>query len=214
MSGRKAPITVEWILIVIMRLLIIFFCPCPPQKKDCRVSVFVNFQCTRTDANTSCNAALIQPDSSVQICALRQWHLSGWGKNNLTDEVTRAPPLCTWRTISRLLISCPVFVWFLFLPAGPYSGLGELLYRESVPMHTFAKYLFTSLLPHDAELAYKIALRAMRWVDLISSLTVKSLGPFRPFRLTRRFINSQVLCLNCGHFYIGSKKKKGDHTGF
>lgn len=47
-------------------------------------------------------------------------------------------------------------------PAGPYSGLGELLYRESVPMHTFAKYLFTSLLPHDAELAYKVALRAMR----------------------------------------------------
>lgn len=48
------------------------------------------------------------------------------------------------------------------LPAGPYSGLGELLFRESVPMHTFAKYLFTSLLPHDADLAYKIALRAMR----------------------------------------------------
>ncbi|CAK6955983.1 zinc finger SWIM domain-containing protein 6 [Scomber scombrus] len=48
------------------------------------------------------------------------------------------------------------------LEAGPYSGLGELIYRESVPMHTFAKYLFTSLLPHDAELAYKIALRAMR----------------------------------------------------
>uniref|UniRef100_A0AAY5L4D2 ZSWIM4-8 C-terminal domain-containing protein n=1 Tax=Esox lucius TaxID=8010 RepID=A0AAY5L4D2_ESOLU len=48
------------------------------------------------------------------------------------------------------------------LEAGPYSGLGELLYRESVPMHTFAKYLFSSLLPHDAPLAYKIALRAMR----------------------------------------------------
>uniref|UniRef100_A0A8C9UA80 Zinc finger SWIM-type containing 6 n=1 Tax=Scleropages formosus TaxID=113540 RepID=A0A8C9UA80_SCLFO len=48
------------------------------------------------------------------------------------------------------------------LEAGPYSGLGETIYRESVPMHTFAKYLFTSLLPHDAELAYKIALRAMR----------------------------------------------------
>lgn len=31
-------------------------------------------------------------------------------------------------------------------------------------MHTFAKYLFTSLLPHDAELAYRIALRAMRYV--------------------------------------------------
>uniref|UniRef100_A0A665WV15 Zinc finger SWIM domain-containing protein 6-like n=1 Tax=Echeneis naucrates TaxID=173247 RepID=A0A665WV15_ECHNA len=50
----------------------------------------------------------------------------------------------------------------VLLEAGPYSGLGELLYRESVPMHTFARYLFTSLLPHDAELAYKIALRAMR----------------------------------------------------
>uniref|UniRef100_A0A3Q2P1V4 Zinc finger SWIM-type containing 6 n=1 Tax=Fundulus heteroclitus TaxID=8078 RepID=A0A3Q2P1V4_FUNHE len=50
----------------------------------------------------------------------------------------------------------------LLLEAGPYGGLGEILYRESVPMHTFAKYLFTSLLPHDAELAYRIALRAMR----------------------------------------------------
>ncbi|KAM6986774.1 LOW QUALITY PROTEIN: zinc finger SWIM domain-containing protein 6-like [Aplochiton taeniatus] len=55
------------------------------------------------------------------------------------------------------------------LEAGPYSGLGELLYRESVPMHTFAKHLFTSLLPHDAELAYKIALRAMRLPVLESS---------------------------------------------
>ncbi|KAF7649098.1 hypothetical protein LDENG_00147360, partial [Lucifuga dentata] len=48
------------------------------------------------------------------------------------------------------------------LEAGPYSGLGELLHRESVPMHTFTKYLFSSLLPHDADLAYKLALRAMR----------------------------------------------------
>uniref|UniRef100_A0A4W4HCM8 ZSWIM4-8 C-terminal domain-containing protein n=1 Tax=Electrophorus electricus TaxID=8005 RepID=A0A4W4HCM8_ELEEL len=55
------------------------------------------------------------------------------------------------------------------LEGGPYSGLGEVIYRESVPMHTFAKYLFTSLLPHDAELAYKIALRAMRLPVLESS---------------------------------------------
>uniref|UniRef100_A0A673CE23 Zinc finger SWIM domain-containing protein 6 n=1 Tax=Sphaeramia orbicularis TaxID=375764 RepID=A0A673CE23_9TELE len=59
----------------------------------------------------------------------------------------------------------------ILLEAGPYSGLGELLYRESVPMHTFAKYLFTSLLPHDADLAYKIALRAMRLPVL------ESMGP-------------------------------------
>nr|XP_061804583.1 zinc finger SWIM domain-containing protein 6 isoform X3 [Nerophis lumbriciformis] len=48
------------------------------------------------------------------------------------------------------------------IEAGPYSGLGEIVHRESVPMHTFARYLFTSLLPHDADLAYKIALRAIR----------------------------------------------------
>ncbi|XP_070992323.1 zinc finger SWIM domain-containing protein 6-like [Oncorhynchus clarkii lewisi] len=48
------------------------------------------------------------------------------------------------------------------LESGPYSGHGEIVHRESVPMHTFTRYLFTSLLPHDAELAYKIALRAMR----------------------------------------------------
>ncbi|XP_054040562.1 zinc finger SWIM domain-containing protein 6 isoform X2 [Rissa tridactyla] len=55
------------------------------------------------------------------------------------------------------------------LEAGPYSGLGEVVHRESVPMHTFAKYLFTSLLPHDAELAYKTALRAMRLLVLEST---------------------------------------------
>jgi hypothetical protein len=31
-------------------------------------------------------------------------------------------------------------------------------------MHTFAKYLFSALLPHDPDLSYKLALRAMRWV--------------------------------------------------
>ncbi|KAF4796454.1 zinc finger SWIM domain-containing protein 6 isoform X3 [Turdus rufiventris] len=54
------------------------------------------------------------------------------------------------------------------LEAGPYSGLGEVIHRDSVPMHTFAKYLFTCLLPHDAELAYKSALRAMRLLVLES----------------------------------------------
>ncbi|XP_061488768.1 zinc finger SWIM domain-containing protein 5 isoform X3 [Rhineura floridana] len=50
----------------------------------------------------------------------------------------------------------------LLLEGGPFSGLGELIHRESVPMHTFAKYLFSALLPHDADLAYKLALRSMR----------------------------------------------------
>ncbi|MEQ2239339.1 Zinc finger SWIM domain-containing protein 6, partial [Ilyodon furcidens] len=64
----------------------------------------------------------------------------------------------------------------LLLEAGPYSGLGEILYRESVPMHTFAKYLFTSLLPHDAELAYRIALRAMRLPVLESTASSADLS--------------------------------------
>uniref|UniRef100_A0ACB8ELW1 Zinc finger SWIM domain-containing protein 4 n=1 Tax=Sphaerodactylus townsendi TaxID=933632 RepID=A0ACB8ELW1_9SAUR len=45
---------------------------------------------------------------------------------------------------------------------GPFSGFGEIVFRESVPMHTFARYLFTALLPYDPELAYRLALRAMR----------------------------------------------------
>uniref|UniRef100_A0A673UV79 Zinc finger SWIM-type containing 4 n=2 Tax=Suricata suricatta TaxID=37032 RepID=A0A673UV79_SURSU len=50
----------------------------------------------------------------------------------------------------------------LLLEAGPFSGFGEVLFRESVPMHTCARYLFTALLPHDPDLAYRLALRAMR----------------------------------------------------
>lgn len=48
------------------------------------------------------------------------------------------------------------------LNGGPFSGFGYGIHAESVPMHTFAKYLFTALLPHDDSLAYEIGLRAMR----------------------------------------------------
>ncbi|NWH95741.1 ZSWM6 protein, partial [Aegithalos caudatus] len=70
--------------------------------------------------------------------------------------------------ISKLQESVKTDILFFFPTAGPYSGLGEVIHRDSVPMHTFAKYLFTSLLPHDAELAYKSALRAMRLLVLES----------------------------------------------
>ncbi|TRY84147.1 hypothetical protein DNTS_026046 [Danionella cerebrum] len=59
---------------------------------------------------------------------------------------------------------------------GPFSGLGEVIHRESVPMHTFAKYLFTALLPHDAELAYKLGLRAMRLPVLESTAPSGDVG--------------------------------------
>uniref|UniRef100_A0A674AFB6 Zinc finger SWIM-type containing 6 n=1 Tax=Salmo trutta TaxID=8032 RepID=A0A674AFB6_SALTR len=67
------------------------------------------------------------------------------------------------------------------LESGPYSGHGEIVHRESVPMHTFTRYLFTSLLPHDAELAYKIALRAMRLPVLES--TASSVDLSRPHHM-------------------------------
>ncbi|KAJ8413991.1 hypothetical protein AAFF_G00065890 [Aldrovandia affinis] len=62
------------------------------------------------------------------------------------------------------------------LEGGPYSALGEIIHRESVPMHTFAKYLFSALLPHDADLAYRIALRAMRLPVLESGATASDLS--------------------------------------
>ncbi|KAM3600096.1 uncharacterized protein V6R79_017461 [Siganus canaliculatus] len=89
------------------------------------------------------------------------------------------------------------------LEAGPYSGLGELLYRESVPMHTFAKYLFSSLLPHDAELAYQIALRAMRLPVLESTSASGDLSrPHHivsvvPNRLPRWFTLSHIETQQC-----------------
>lgn len=70
--------------------------------------------------------------------------------------------MCSIAKKDPLFSVCLYCFLVLFVTAGPYSGLGEIVHRESVPMHTFARYLFTSLLPHDAELAYKIALRAMR----------------------------------------------------
>ncbi|XP_016073462.1 PREDICTED: zinc finger SWIM domain-containing protein 4 isoform X2 [Miniopterus natalensis] len=59
----------------------------------------------------------------------------------------------------------------LLLDGGPFSGFGEVLFRESVPMHTCARYLFTALLPHDPDLAYSLALRAMRLPVLETALT-------------------------------------------
>ncbi|XP_034094819.1 zinc finger SWIM domain-containing protein 6 isoform X1 [Gymnodraco acuticeps] len=89
------------------------------------------------------------------------------------------------------------------LEAGPYSGLGEILYRESVPMHTFAKYLFTCLLPHDVELTYNIALRAMRLPVLESTAPSADLSrphhivSVMPNRLPRWFTLSHIETQQC-----------------
>ena len=49
------------------------------------------------------------------------------------------------------------------LDGGPFSGLGSGIHPESVPMHTFAKYLFNALLNFDHDLSYNVGLRAMRY---------------------------------------------------
>ena len=48
------------------------------------------------------------------------------------------------------------------LESGPTSGLGHGIHPESIPMQTYAKYLFHVLLPYDFELAFKVGLTAVR----------------------------------------------------
>ena len=50
----------------------------------------------------------------------------------------------------------------MLLESGPTSGLGSGIHPESIPMHTYAKFHFLALLPHDTDLAYRVGLRAMR----------------------------------------------------
>nr|XP_025037572.1 zinc finger SWIM domain-containing protein 5 [Pelodiscus sinensis] len=106
-------------------------------------------------------AAPLCPPPAAQPCSLPAL---------LSRRLQRKSPGCL---LSALPESWPILVNFrrclLLLEGGPFSGLGEVIHRESVPMHTFAKYLFSALLPHDADLAYKRALRAMRWVAFVPS---------------------------------------------
>ncbi|ESP05158.1 hypothetical protein LOTGIDRAFT_208096 [Lottia gigantea] len=50
----------------------------------------------------------------------------------------------------------------LLLEGGPHSGFGVGIHHESYPMHTFARYLFSTLLSNEIDLAFKIGIRAMR----------------------------------------------------
>lgn len=52
----------------------------------------------------------------------------------------------------------------VLLDGGPTSGLGLGVHRDSIPMHTFARFLFISLLDYYPDLAYEVGLRAMRCV--------------------------------------------------
>lgn len=50
----------------------------------------------------------------------------------------------------------------ILLEGGPTSGLGIGIHPESIPMHTFARFMFLSLLNYYPDLAYEVGLRAMR----------------------------------------------------
>ncbi|XP_068083450.1 zinc finger SWIM domain-containing protein 5 [Anabrus simplex] len=50
----------------------------------------------------------------------------------------------------------------VLLEGGPSSGLGLGIHPESIPMHTFARFLFLALLNYYPDLAYEVGLRAMR----------------------------------------------------
>lgn len=58
----------------------------------------------------------------------------------------------------------------VLLEGGPSSGLGIGIHPESIPMHTFARFLFLALLNYYPDLAYEVGLRAMRYVPQPSLL--------------------------------------------
>ncbi|KAL1501209.1 hypothetical protein ABEB36_006581 [Hypothenemus hampei] len=64
----------------------------------------------------------------------------------------------------------------ILLEGGPTSGLGIGIHPESIPMHTFARFLFLSLLNYYPDLAYEVGLRAMR-LPLLEDGDGDGMGP-------------------------------------
>ena len=58
----------------------------------------------------------------------------------------------------------------ILLGSGPFSGLGLCVHPKSIPMHTFARFLFKVFLGKDADLAFRLGLRALRFPLLDTSL--------------------------------------------
>lgn len=77
----------------------------------------------------------------------------------------------------------------LLLKGGPFSGLGLGVQSNSVPMHTFARFLFSNFVNKDLDLAFNIGLRAMRFLPLqdfsedIADEDIPIVGPYGNTRL-------------------------------
>lgn len=72
----------------------------------------------------------------------------------------------TLLTIDDLLYNTICRQTELLYGGGPFSGLGLGVHHRSVPMHTFARFLFKVFVTKDPELAFNVALRAMRFLVL------------------------------------------------
>ena len=77
--------------------------------------------------------------------------------------------------LDSALVSVLCYQANLLMDMGPSSGIGIGIHPESVPMQTFAKYLFTSIFPFDSDLAFNIGLRALR-LPVLDGLTEESLS--------------------------------------
>lgn len=122
----------------------------------------------------------------------------GWEKPHKKDVVSK-PVLETtfcqgqrcpkWATIicgvTRNWTGLNSFTAGVSVAGGPSSGLGLGIHTESVPMHTFARFLFSSLLPYDPDLAYRVGLRAMRYVSTQDSDTDRRAQNTSPCQLVR-----------------------------
>lgn len=77
----------------------------------------------------------------------------------------------------------------LLLKSGPFSSLGLGVQKNSIPMHTFARFLFSKFVNKDLDLAFKLGLRAMRFLALddvagdIADEEIPLVGPYRTTRL-------------------------------
>jgi len=88
----------------------------------------------------------------------------------------------------------------LLLKSGPFSGLGLGVHSDSVPMHTFARFLFSIIVDKDLDLAFKLGLRAMRFLaldDFIEDIADEEIPLVGPYRNTRLYTLGHLQSQQC-----------------
>lgn len=88
----------------------------------------------------------------------------------------------------------------LLLKSGPFSGLGLGVHSNSVPMHTFARFLFSKFVHKDLDLAFKLGLRAMRFLalsDFSGDTADEEIPLVGPSRVTRLYTLGHLQSQQC-----------------